>query len=65
LIVLTDERNEEIGAMFASVREAIARLITSYSEKELELMADYFRRLVNVWEEERKKLIQLHRVTVV
>jgi hypothetical protein len=58
LIVLTNERTEEIGAMFASAREAIDRLTSSYSESELESMADYFRRLVMIWEEEREKLRQ-------
>ena len=56
LIVLTNERTQEIGAMFASGREAINRLTSSYSESELETIADYFRRLVIVWEEEREKL---------
>jgi len=58
LIVLTNERTEEVGAMFASGREAIDRLTSSYSESELESIADYFRRLVIVWEEEREKLRQ-------
>ena len=58
LIVLTNERTQEIGAMFASGREAINRLTSSYSESELETIADYFRRLVIVWEEEREKLSQ-------
>ena len=56
LIVLTNERTQEIGAMFASGREAINRLTSSYSESELETIADYFRKLVVVWEEEREKL---------
>jgi DNA-binding MarR family transcriptional regulator len=58
LIVLTNERTEEVGALFASGREAIDRLTSSYSESELESIADYFRRLVIVWEEEREKLRQ-------
>ena len=56
LIVLTNERTKELGDMFASGREAINRLTSSYSESELETIADYFRRLVIVWEEEREKL---------
>ena len=58
LIVLTNERTEEVGAMFASGREAIDKLTSSYSESELETIADYFRRLVIVWEDEREKLRQ-------
>jgi len=56
LIVLTNERTEEVGAMFASGRQAIDRLTSSYSVGELESIAGYFRRLVIVWEEEREKL---------
>ena len=58
LIVLTNERTEEIGAMFASGREAIDKVTSSYSEEELEVIADYFGRLVSVWEVEREKLKQ-------
>jgi len=58
LIVLTNERNEEISAMFASSREAINRLTASYSESELEIIADYLGKLVGVWEEEREELRQ-------
>lgn len=56
LIALTDERTEEIGALFASGREAIDQLTASYSESELKIIADYFIRLVTVWEGEREKL---------
>ena len=45
LIVLTNERTE-----------AVDRLTLSYSESELEYIADYFRRLVIVWEQGRKNL---------
>ncbi len=64
LIVLTNERTEEIGAMFASAREAIDRLTSSYSESELETIADYFTRLVAVWEEARGKLAQRNKTKV-
>ena len=58
LIVLTNERTEEIGSMFASAREAINRLTASYSESELEIIADYLGKLVEVWEEQREELRQ-------
>jgi DNA-binding MarR family transcriptional regulator len=64
LIVLTNERTEEVGAMFASGREAIDKLTLSYSESELELIADYFRKLVVVWEEEREKLRQRNKAKI-
>jgi hypothetical protein len=55
--VLTDEKNEKVGALFACARETIGKLNSSYSEKELELVADYFKKLVNVWEQQLKELI--------
>ena len=58
LIVLTNERTKELSSIFASGRQAIDSLTSSYSETELETMADYLRRLVIVWEEEREKLQQ-------
>ena len=64
LIVLTNERTEEVGATFASGREAIDKLTSSYSESELETIADYFRRLVVVWEEEREKLRQRNKAKI-
>ena len=65
LILLTNERTEEVGAMFAAGREAIDRLTSSYSESELETIADYFKRLVIVWEEEREKLRQRNKAKIV
>jgi DNA-binding MarR family transcriptional regulator len=62
LIVLTDERTAEVGAIFASGRQAIDTLNSSYSEKELELIAGYFRKLVEIWEHEREKLSQRNQV---
>jgi DNA-binding MarR family transcriptional regulator len=56
LIVLQKGASNDVDAMFASVREAIDRLTSSYTENELELLADYFRKLVTLWEEEREKL---------
>ncbi len=61
LIVLTNERTEEVGALFASGRAAIDRLTSSYSESQLEVISDYFKRLVAIWEEEREKLQQRSR----
>jgi DNA-binding MarR family transcriptional regulator len=58
LIVLTTERTAEVGAIFASGREAIDRLNLNYSDQELELIAGYFSKLVMIWEQEREKLNQ-------
>jgi len=58
LILLTNERPEEVGAIFASGRDASERMTSSYSEGELETITDYLRRPVTIWEEERVKLGQ-------
>ena len=58
LIVLSNQRTEELSSVFASGREAIDRLTSSYSEKELRLLSDYLSRLTTLWEEEREKLQQ-------
>ena len=58
LIVLTNERTEELDSIFAASRKAIDKLTSSYSESELKIIADYFSRLVMVWEEERERLRQ-------
>ncbi|MHB0988368.1 MAG: MarR family winged helix-turn-helix transcriptional regulator [Bellilinea sp.] len=62
LIVLTNETTDKMGAMFASGREANDKLTSSYSESELELIADYFRKLVRVGEEAREKLRQRNKI---
>jgi DNA-binding MarR family transcriptional regulator len=56
LLVLTNERNQELSSMFASARKAIDELNSSYDENELEILSNYLGRLAAVWEEERKKL---------
>jgi DNA-binding MarR family transcriptional regulator len=56
LIVLTDERTKEVSTLFASVRGAIERLTSSYSENELELISTYLSSLAALWGEAREKL---------
>lgn len=58
LIVVVPETAEKVGPLFASLREAQDRILSSYSEQELEVLADFFRRSVTMWEEERAKLLQ-------
>lgn len=57
-IVLNDERNQEMEVLFAPTREAIAKLNASYSEKDLEIVADYLGKLVGIWEQGREQLKQ-------
>lgn len=56
LIVIVKETAEKVGPLFASIRSEQDKLIASYSEKELELLSDYFKKSVAMWDEERKKL---------
>ncbi len=56
LIVIVKEAAKRVAPFFASAREAQEKLVSSYSERELELLSGFFGRSVAMWEEERKKL---------
>jgi DNA-binding MarR family transcriptional regulator len=55
-IVIAAEAVEKVGPLFASMRNAQDELVSSYTETELELLSDYFKRSEIIWEEGRKKL---------
>lgn len=56
LIVPTESGGEKIASWFESARKAQAELISSYSEKELEIISDVFERFTKLWDQEREKL---------
>jgi DNA-binding MarR family transcriptional regulator len=56
LIVLLKSGAEKVGPLFASARQAQQELVSSYTEAELKVLADFFERSTVMWEEERKKL---------
>ncbi len=56
LIVLVKSGAEKVALWFAPVRKAQDELISNYSEKELQLISDFFERYAKIWEQERKKL---------
>ena len=56
LIVIVKEKAKEIAPLFLSGRTAQDELVSSYTEKELELLLDFFRRSTTMWEKEREKL---------
>ena len=58
LIVLLRSGAEKVGPWFASAREAQNELVSSYTEKELDVLADFFERSTVMWEKERMKLQQ-------
>ncbi len=47
---------EKVAAWFAPVGKAQDAFISSYSDKELELIAGFFERYAKIWEQEREKL---------
>lgn len=56
LIVPSPSGAEKAASWFESARKAQAELISSYSEKELEIISDVFERFAKLWEQEREKL---------
>jgi DNA-binding MarR family transcriptional regulator len=56
LIALVESGAEKIGPWFSSVRQAQAKLISSYSEEELRVIAGFFEQSAKMWDEEREKL---------
>jgi DNA-binding MarR family transcriptional regulator len=47
---------EKAASWFESARKAQDELISSYSESELEIIADAFERFAKLWDDERKKV---------
>jgi DNA-binding MarR family transcriptional regulator len=56
LIVLAKSGAEKVAPWFAPVGKAQNELISNYSEKELQLISDFFERYAKIWEQERMKL---------
>ena len=56
LIVPAKSSAEKAASWFESARKAQDELISSYSEKELEIIADVFERFTQLWEHEREKI---------
>jgi DNA-binding MarR family transcriptional regulator len=45
-----------VGPMFADTRKAQDTLVASYSDQELQIIADFFERFTALWEQSRDKL---------
>jgi DNA-binding MarR family transcriptional regulator len=56
LIVPAKSSAERAAAWFESARRAQAELIASYSEEELELIANVFEQFTKLWEQESEKV---------
>ena len=56
LIAPTKSSSEKVASWFESARNAQDKLISSFSESELEIIADAFERFAKLWDDERKKV---------
>ena len=56
LIAPEKSSNAKMAGWFASARKAQDALMSTYSESELEVIADVFERFARLWDEEREKV---------
>ena len=56
IVVLSRKAMRKLPAMFASLAKAMDALVSTYSEKELRVLADFFAKVGVLWKEEREKL---------
>lgn len=57
-LVLTKEATRKLPPLFGSLAKAMEALVSGYSEKEIEVLADFFDKVGLLWKEEREKLQQ-------
>ena len=56
LITPAKSAAKKAASWFESARKAQDELISSYSESELEIIADVFERFIKLWDQEREKI---------
>lgn len=56
LIAPAKSSADKMASWFESARKAQDELISSYSEEELEIVADVFERFAKLWDDERRKV---------
>ena len=56
LVTPAESAAEKAASWFESARAAQDELISSYSDSELEIIADVFERFTKLWDQEREKL---------
>jgi len=56
IVVLSKEAIRKLPAMFASLAKAMDALVSTYPEKELKVLDDFFAKAGVLWKEEREKL---------
>jgi DNA-binding MarR family transcriptional regulator len=60
ILVLTQEAKRKLPSLFASLGTAMEALVSSYSEKELVALNDFFTKARLLWREEHAKLERRH-----
>jgi DNA-binding MarR family transcriptional regulator len=60
LIIPAEESSQKMASWFDSARKAQDKLISCYSEVELEIISDVFERFSKLWEQERQKIRKEH-----
>jgi len=56
LIALAKSGNDRVAPWYAPVGKAQEKLVSNYSEDDLQLIAGFFEGYAKIWEQERKKL---------
>jgi DNA-binding MarR family transcriptional regulator len=56
IVVLSKGAMRKLPAIFASLAGAMEALVSTYSENELKVLADFFAKVGVLWKEEREKL---------
>ncbi len=59
LVVLTKGATARLTDLFGSLRKAGNRLTSRYTDKELDVLLDFFDRIAVIWTEEREKLVKV------
>ncbi|HEY9166658.1 MAG TPA: MarR family transcriptional regulator [Candidatus Kryptonia bacterium] len=57
VVVLSKQAAKKLPPLFDSMSRAMERLASGYTENELKLLSEYFRKLAVIWKEERYKLL--------
>jgi DNA-binding MarR family transcriptional regulator len=60
LIVPAESSSTKMASWFESARKAQDELMSTYSESDLEIIADVFERFAKLWDDERKKAQKNH-----
>jgi len=56
IIILTESAMRRLPVLFASMSKGMRKLASSYSERELETLSDFFMKLIRLWKEERERV---------